>query len=346
MRRLSSLLLLSALLCAPALGLRADDDEALSLSPVKKGASAEVPTAVPTAAPTAAATAAPTVAPTAAPTVVPTPVPTPAPTPKPKPKPKPKPVVHAAPLSGIDVSQTDEGVRVLLSAKGHIYGAAQNLANPERVLIKLAGATLAGCKLAKTTPVNLGAVKQLRLATKNADEMWAVLDLSERVAFKLTQPNADSVEIILITGGKEPAPQVQLKTSAELPKVNLMLFDENVVYQDKQYDRFPCANFIYNEGDAFPLKRDFVSTMVFHHGYGAFVGNVRILDPKGKLLAQTEQPFAFNLFNQLTDYMVELPWKVEFKEKGTYTLLLALNGADVLKHTFYVGHNKDTPPTE
>lgn len=332
MRRIVSTLLFTALFCAPALGLRAaDDDEALSLSPVKKGLSADVPTAVPS--PVPAMTAQPTAMPTAAPTPVPTP------------KPKPKPQPQAAALVSVDITQTDEGVRILLGARGHIYAAAQNLANPERVLVKLAGATLAGSTVPRNSSVNLGAVKQLRLATKNATEMWAVVDLSERVAFKLSQPNSNSVEIILITGGKDPAP-VQLKTSAELPKVNLMLFDQNVVYQDKQYDRFPCANFIYNEGDSFPLKREFLSTMVFHHGYGAFVGNVRILDPKGKLLAQTEQPFAFNLFNQLTDFMVELPWKVEFKEKGTYTLFLALNGADVLKHTFYVGHNRDTPPAE
>jgi hypothetical protein len=49
---------------------------------------------------------------------------------------------------------------------------------------------------------------------------------------------------------------------------------------------------------------------------------------------------------KLTDYMVELPWKAEFKEKGTYTLYLALNGSDVLKHPFYVGHNTDTPPAQ
>lgn len=310
---------------ALALSLPADDDdEALSLSPVKKGAELEVPTPVPAAQPTAAPTAAPTARPT--------------------PRPAPKPRSQTPPLSGLTVSQVDEGVRILLSARGRLYSAAQNLANPERVLIKIVGATLAGSNLARSTEINLGAAKRLRLATKNAGEMWAVVDLSERVAFKLTQPDANSVEIILITGGR--APDLPLKTSAEQPRVNLMLFDQNVVYQDRQYERFPCANFIYNESDAFPLKREFVSTLVFHHGYGAFVGNLRILDPQGRLLAQTEQPFAFNLFNRLTDFMVEVPWKVEFKEKGVYTLYLALNGADVMKHTFYVGHNKDTPPAQ
>jgi hypothetical protein len=123
-----------------------------------------------------------------------------------------------------------------------------------------------------------------------------------------------------------------------------MLFDLNVIYQDKQYDRFPCANFIYNVGDQFPLKRDFTSTLVFHHGYGAFVGNARILDPQGQMLAQTEQPFAFNLFNALAEFNVDLPWKVEFKDKGTYRFIVDLNGSDVLTQTFYVGQSTDIPP--
>jgi hypothetical protein len=308
-----------------------DDDEALSLSPVKKGQGKEEPTAEPT------------LAPTAAPTAMATPMPTAVPTPKPK---APKPV--AAVLSDVQITRTSEGVRIVLKAAGPINGAAANLAKPERVLIKLAGATLAGTKEAKERLINLGAAKRLRLATKNATELWAVVDLDSKVAFKTGQPSSNSFEVVLLTGGSQPAPTVvpTPRSSAEVPKVNLMLFDLNVIYQDKQYDRFPCANFIYNSSDNFPLKREFVSTFVFHNGYGAFVGNVRIMDPKGQLVAQTETPFAFNLFNKLTDFMVELPWKAEFKEKGTYTLYLALNGADVLKHPFYVGHNTDTPPAE
>ena len=318
-----------------------EDDEALNLAPVKKGATKAEPTVEATAVP--AATAAPTEVPTAAPTVAPTAVPTP----KPKAKPKPKPVLGAV-LNEVHVSQTDEGVRLVLKAAGPINAAGTNLGAPERILVKLSGATLAGSKLAREISIGHGAAKRLRLATKNATELWAVVDLDSRVAFKTSQLSANAVEVVLLTGGLKPTPEAQPtpRTSAEVPKVNLMLFDLNVIYQDKQYDRFPCANFIYNAGDAFPLKREFVSTLVFHDGYGAFVGNVRILDPKGQLLAQTEQPFAFNLFNRLTDFMVELPWKVEFKDKGIYTMYLALNGSDVVKHEFYVGHNSDVPPAK
>jgi hypothetical protein len=337
MRRITLWMLILSLLAIVATSVRAadDDDEALNLAPVKKGATKSEPTVAPTAAATLAATLAPTIAPTAAPT----------PEPTPKPKPKMKAPLGAA-LTGVSISQTDEGVRLLFKAAGPINAAATNLAAPERVLIKLSGATLAGSKLPRETAIGYGLAKRLRLATKNASELWAVVDLDARVAFKTSQVGKDAVELVLMTGALKPTPEAQPtpRTSAEVPKVNLMLFDLNVIYQDKQYDRFPCANFIYNAGDAFPLKREFVSTLVFYDGYGAFVGNVRILDPKGQLVAQTEQPFAFNLFNRLTDFMVELPWKVEFKEKGIYTLFLALNGSDVVKHEFYVGHNSDAPP--
>ena len=235
-----------------------------------------------------------------------------------------------------------------MKAGGRVNGAAANLAAPDRILIKLVGATLAGSRVPKEKAINLGSAIRVRLATKSASELWVVVDLKQKTAFTTGQPSADTFEVTLMTGGAKPVPTAQPtpRVSAEVPKVNLMLFDLNVVYQDKQYERFPCANFIYNAADSFPLKRDFVSTLVFHDGYGAFVGNVRILDPEGALVAQTEQPFAFNLFNRLTDFMVELPWKVEFKEKGNYSLFLALNGADVLKQNFYVGHNTDSPPAE
>jgi hypothetical protein len=340
MRRIFLGLLTVSLLMMSGLSMAADaameEDEALNLAPVKKGATKSEPTAEVTAEVKA------TEAPTAVPTAVP-PTPTAVPTPKPKPTPKPAPV--GAALTEVDIKQTAEGVRIVLKAAGPISAAATNLAAPERVLVKLAGATLAGSKLPREKSINIGEAVRLRLATKNATELWAVVDLTSRVAFKTTQLGRNAVEVVLLTGGAQPTP-APIRTSAEVPKVNLMLFDLNVIYQDKQYDRFPCANFIYNASDVFPLKREFVSTLVFHDGYGAFVGNVRIVDPKGQLAAQTEQPFAFNLFNRLTDFMVELPWKVEFKEKGIYTLYLALNGADVVKHEFYVGHNSDVPPAK
>jgi len=56
----------------------------------------------------------------------------------------------------------------------------------------------------------------------------------------------------------------------------------------------------------------------------------------------TRDPFAFNLFNPLTDFSVENTWKIKFPTKGYYSLLLTLNGEDVLTHVFYVGCNDDS----
>jgi len=71
-----------------------------------------------------------------------------------------------------------------------------------------------------------------------------------------------------------------------------------------------------------------------------------VYDTQGRMLAQTETPFAFNLFNPLTEFMVELPWDVVFSEKGMYTLWVELSGSDVLKQSFYVGQTTDSPPAE
>jgi hypothetical protein len=327
------------------------DDDTLSLSPVKKGYVSPTPEPTDTASPMPSPTEEPedTEEPTAVPTLAPTAAATPTAVPTPRPM-RPKPVPHGYALTGIDAAQTNEGVRIILKAAGPITGAAANLSAyksaPERVLIKLNGASLVGCKLAKVKPVDLGPVKRVRLAQKSPDELWAVVDLGSRLAFRTGQPSRDSFEILLIPKqvAAAPSPVPTPRSLAEIPRINLMLFDLNVIYQDKQYDRFPCANFIYNVGDQFPLKRDFTSTLVFHHGYGAFVGNARILDPQGQMLAQTEQPFAFNLFNALAEFNVDLPWKVEFKDKGTYRFIVDLNGSDVLTQTFYVGQSTDIPP--
>jgi hypothetical protein len=120
-----------------------------------------------------------------------------------------------------------------------------------------------------------------------------------------------------------------------------MFFDKNVMFNGQRYDTFPCANFIYDKADKFPLKREFDVTMVFFDGFGAFVGNLRIVGPQGEKVAQTIQPFAFNLFNKLTDFSFTQTFDVSFKEKGFYKLYLTLNGEDVKVHKFYVGHNDD-----
>jgi hypothetical protein len=313
----------------------ADDDEPISLAPVKKGSDKpEASTPVPTLAPTAAPTAAPAATAVPSPTVVPTAVPTPKPTPKPKPA---KKLVH---ITDMNVSQSDTGLKVNVEAMGKLHGKVSVLKNPDRLLVSFPDAMLPGRKLAKD--IGLGDLVRGRLAQHPDDSVWLVLDLVQPVKYSVAPSDGSGFSLILETGAKTEAPAAPRRI-ADLPKIDLMFFDVNVLFQGKQYDRFPCANFIYDKTDQFPLKREFVTTLVFHEGYGAFVGNLRIVDPKGNVLDHTKEPIAFNLFSELFDYSAEVPWKLEFPDKGFYSLILTLNGEDVMEHRFYVGHNDDKP---
>lgn len=329
-RFFASLLIVAALVLAPAsyaASPDAEDDEPINLSPVKKGSTKpedELPTAQPTAAPAATA-----VVLVATPTVVPTLRPTP----------RPKPVKKLTRIDGLSFSQDDTGVHVMVQASAMLKGNVSILKNPDRILVSFPSASLPARQMAKE--IGLGAAAKARLAQHPGDAVWLVLDLLEPVTYKVAS-SGSGYKITLDTATSPAAPTGTRRT-ADLPKINLMFFDLNVLFQGKQYDRFPCANFIYDKTDSFPLKREFISTLVFHDGYGAFVGNLRVIDPKGKVIDHTKEPVAFNLFSELFDYSVELPWRLEFPVKGFYSLVLTLNGEDVLVHRFYVGHNDDKP---
>jgi hypothetical protein len=327
-RFFASILIAAAIGLAPAAFAAspdADDDEPINLSPVKSGSlkpEDEKPTEIPTAVPAATA-----VVVVATPTAVPTP------------RPKPKPVKKLTRVDGLSFSQDDNGVHVVVQASGPLRHSVSRLKNPDRLLVSFPNATLPARQLSKE--IGQGAAAKARLAQHPGDAVWLVLDLLEPVEYTASQ-NSAGFKISLQTGVADSAP-ASPRRIADLPKINLMFFDLNVLYQGKQYDRFPCANFIYDKSDSFPLKREFISTLVFHDGYGAFVGNLRVVDPKGKVIDHTKEPVAFNLFSELFDYSVELPWKLEFPAKGFYSLVLTLNGEDVLVHRFYVGHNDDKP---
>jgi hypothetical protein len=316
-----------------------DDDEPINLSPVKSGSAAATPTELPTAVPTQAPTAAPaasTAVAVATPTVtlVPSPVPIP---------PKPKPARKTIRIQDLSFSQDASGILLNVEASGKLWGKVTVLKNPDRLLVSFHNANLPGRKLAKE--IGMGDAVRARLAQHPGDEVWLVVDLLAPVAYHVSSAKSQGFALSMETGASQAvaaAPSAP-RHVADLPKIDLMFFDLNVLFQGKQYDRFPCANFIYDETDSFPLKRDFITTLVFHDGYGAFVGNLRIVDPQGNVIDHTKDPIAFNLFSDLFDYSAEIPWKIEFPVKGYYSLILTLNGEDVLEHPFYVGHNDDKP---
>ena len=322
---LASLFIVMAIPMPGFAAAAADDDEPINLSPVKTGSQKPeniVPTAAPTAAPTVAATAVVVVA---TPTAVPA---------------KPKPLKKIVRIEDLVFSQDENGVKLSVVAASPLRGKVSTLKNPDRILVSFANASLPGRKLAKS--IGLGSAVGARLAQHPQDEVWLVVDLDGPVGHEV-KAGGNGFHLMLQTGGQAAAPQASNRRVADLPKIDLMFFDLNVLFQGKQYDRFPCANFIYDKTDSFPLKREFVTTLVFHDGYGAFVGNLRIVDPKGVVIDHTKEPVAFNLFSELFDYSVEVPWKIEFPVKGFYSLVLTLNGEDVLVHRFYVGHNDDKP---
>ncbi len=322
-----------ALLCALCLSLpgaawSAEEDEPLSLPPVQRRDASPL---TPSAAAEAVAT------PTAVVLL-----------------PAVKPLLK---VLGVSHKASGRGIELVIKGNGPVLAKVSRLKGPDRVLVRVPNAVLAGPK--QTIPLNAGAARRVRVA-QNPGEVWVVVDLSRPVDYSVQEGLKNAWGLSLATGAKaapkpvavpkaqpaaapvEPARPASSAT-ARLPHVEMMLFDKNVLFQGKQYDRFPCANLIYDKGDAFPLEREFSTNLVFSQGYGAFVGNLRLVGPEGEVIDQTREPFAFNLFNALTDYSVETPWKVRFERGGWYRIILTLNGEDTLEHEFDLGHNDDKP---
>ena len=173
---------------APA--LLADDDEPISLAPVKKGSNKpDEDTPVPTLVPTAAATALPEASPTAMPTPLPTP----------KPTPKPAPMKHLVRIEDLNFSQDDKGVKVVVSSEGRLHGKVSALKNPDRLLVSFPNASLPGRKLAKD--IGLGDLVRGRLAQHPDDSVWLVLDLLQPVKYSVGM-DASGFSLTFETGAK------------------------------------------------------------------------------------------------------------------------------------------------
>ncbi len=321
---------LALALCAASASLRCDDDEPIGLAPVQAQQSG----------PAQGPATAPTQAPTPLPAAQPTPRPTLAPSPAPRPSPR-----RAVKVLGVRTRPEAGGLVVEVFGDGPLTGKVRVLRRPDRILMRIAGAVLASRQ--RRVPVGRDSVLRVRLA-QNHGEVWAVLDLDRALPYRVEGGLEHAFGVKVLDGGHAgrpapaPAPAAS-KGGAVLPKVDVMFFDRDVMFEGKQYQLYPCASLMYDASDPFPLKRDFVTTLVFYDGYGAFVGNLRVLDPDGNVMAQTDSPFAFNLFNPLTDANVEHTWDITFTRKGFYKLVLSLNGEDILVHPFYVGHNDDKP---
>jgi hypothetical protein len=277
-------------------------------------------------------------------------------------------------ISSVRAKWMPGGVKISVLANRALKVKAGMLHKPERLWLRFPGAKIIGPKVLQ---VKSGSVTRLRMAQKQ-NEAWIVADLSKASSYEVLVSGAQTYVVEVKGGASSPAkavrkPKVEptptpeelqdeetaaAETTAEvtpevsraagrgkatLPKVDMMLFDRHVLFQGKQYDSFPCANLIYDKSDAFPLEREFQTTFVFYGGYGSFVCNLRLMDPAGNVLDQTKEPFAFNLFNRLTDTHIDHSWRVKFTDKGYYKILMTLNGEDVFSRQFYVGHSDDKP---
>jgi hypothetical protein len=326
MRRLSPLIVLSLSLACRCLA--AADDDLLFLEP---------------------AGGKPTPKAEASPSSIPTENPEPTATPGQAAKARKAVVQAASRLDSVHYSRLPDAVKVWVQGRGKLSASVRVLHAPERLWLRFPKARLAA---PAKVEIGAGPVRRVRLSQKAA-ETQMVLDLDRPLRYSLLKTGPGVFGLRLETGplGEEvqesPAQgsgrPPQGSQGAVPPKVDMMLFDRNVMYQGKQYEAYPCANLVYDRADAFPLEREFQTSFVFYGGYGAFVCNLRLVDPSGSKVDETREPFAFNLYNRLADSHVDYTWKVRFHEKGTYKVVVTLNGEDVYSRSFYVGHSGDKP---
>jgi N-acetylmuramoyl-L-alanine amidase len=96
---------------------------------------------------------------------------------------------HAVDVRAVRLWAGPDSTRVVLDLSGSAQHSLQVLKNPDRVVLDVAGARLAGG--AHTAPAGAGAVKQVRMARRPSGELRIVLDLVRPIQAKsfLAVPN-------------------------------------------------------------------------------------------------------------------------------------------------------------
>jgi len=96
---------------------------------------------------------------------------------------------HAVEVRDVRVWAGPDSTRVVLDLSGRAQHSLLVLRNPDRVVLDVVGARLAG---ASHTPAGAGAVKQVRMARRPSGELRIVLELTRPIQAKsfLTVPNA------------------------------------------------------------------------------------------------------------------------------------------------------------
>ena len=96
---------------------------------------------------------------------------------------------HAVDVRAVRLWAGPDNTRVVLDLSGRTDHSLQVLRNPDRVVLDVAGARLAGG--ARAAPAGTGAVKQVRMARRPSGELRIVLDLTRPIQAKsfLAAPN-------------------------------------------------------------------------------------------------------------------------------------------------------------
>jgi N-acetylmuramoyl-L-alanine amidase len=96
---------------------------------------------------------------------------------------------HAVDVRAVRLWAGPDSTRVVLDLSGSAVHSLQVLKNPDRVVLDVEGARLAGG--ARTAPAGVGAVKQVRMARRPSGELRIVLDLARPIQAKsfLAAPN-------------------------------------------------------------------------------------------------------------------------------------------------------------
>jgi N-acetylmuramoyl-L-alanine amidase len=96
---------------------------------------------------------------------------------------------HAVDVRAVRLWAGPDSTRVVLDLSGSAAHSLQVLKNPDRVVLDVEGARLAGA--ARVAPAGVGAVKQVRMARRPSGELRIVLDLARPIQAKsfLAAPN-------------------------------------------------------------------------------------------------------------------------------------------------------------
>ncbi len=118
---------------------------------------------------------------------------------------------HAVDVRAIRLWAGPEGTRVVLDLSGSTQHSLQVLRNPDRVVLDVPGARLAGT--ARVSPAGTGAVKELRMARRPSGELRIVLDLARPIQAKsfLATPNDRYGYRLVIDLGVNPSVDIPIK---------------------------------------------------------------------------------------------------------------------------------------